>query len=90
MPAIADSFVRLLQEKKGIVPVKITVSYPISEETKNDIISKLPQEQGITYDVSVDINKALIGGFIVRMGDKQIDASISGRLNNLKLAFNAQ
>ncbi|MAO32301.1 MAG: ATP synthase F1 subunit delta [Crocinitomicaceae bacterium] len=90
LPAIADSFVRLLQEKKGIVPVKITASYPISEETKNDIISKLPQDKGITYDVSVDINKALIGGFIVRMGDKQIDASISGRLNNLKLAFNAQ
>ena len=78
-----------MQKHDGIVPVKITVPSAIKDETKNKIISKLPQENGITYDVSIDIDKDLIGGFIIRMEDKQIDASIRGRINDLKLAFNA-
>ena len=78
-----------MQKHNGIVPVKITVPSAIKEETKTKIISKLPQGNGITYDVSIDIDKDLIGGFIIRMEDKQLDASIRGRINDLKLAFNA-
>jgi F-type H+-transporting ATPase subunit delta len=33
------------------------------------------------------INKAIIGGFILRVGDKQVDASIARKLNNLKRDF---
>ena len=33
------------------------------------------------------INKDLIGGFIIRVGDKQVDASIARKLNNLKRGF---
>ena len=89
LPSIAFSFVKLMQKHNGIVPVKITVPSAIKEETKTRIISKLPQGNGITYDVSIDIDKDLIGGFIIRMEDKQLDASIRGRINDLKLAFNA-
>ncbi len=89
LPAIAFSFVKLMQKHRGIVPVKITAPYPLKDETKNNIISKLPQNKEITYDVSVEVDEDLLGGFIIRMEDKQIDASIRGRLNDLKLAFNA-
>jgi F-type H+-transporting ATPase subunit delta len=33
------------------------------------------------------INKDIIGGFIIRIGDKQVDASIAAKLNNLKRSF---
>jgi len=35
-------------------------------------------------EITEEIDPELIGGFIVRMGDTQIDASISNQLNNLK------
>ena len=89
LPAIAFSFVKLMQKHNGIVPVKITAPFLLEEETKNNIISTLPQTKGITYDVSVEVDKDLLGGFTIRMEDKQLDASIRGRLNDLKLAFNA-
>jgi F-type H+-transporting ATPase subunit delta len=37
-----------------------------------------------TLEVTETIDASLIGGYIIKMGDMQIDASISNQLNNLK------
>lgn len=81
---IAVSFDRLVMEHKGITPLTIISANPLDAATKATILSKL---QGLVSDkteVTEKIDPSLIGGFIVRTGDKQIDASVASQLNNLK------
>jgi len=47
-------------------------------------LAKLETTVSGTFEVSETINPDLIGGFIVKMGDKQIDTSVASQLNNLK------
>lgn len=85
LPAIASSFNQQVKEYKGIVPVTITSAVALNEKTKNDIIGKISATvSGKTVEITEVIDKEIIGGFIVRMGDQQIDASIASQFNNLK------
>ncbi len=84
LPEIAKAFDAELKSIKGIVPVEIVSAVRLDEETKKMILAKLESSVTGTFQVSETINPDLIGGFIVKMGDKQIDASVASQLNNLK------
>lgn len=81
---IASSFEAQVNKYKGITPITITSAVPLSEAAKNKIVSKVQGIVSGTFDITEKIDPALIGGFIVRMDDKQIDASVSSQLDNLK------
>ncbi|MFT7345129.1 MAG: F-type H+-transporting ATPase subunit delta [Lentimonas sp.] len=84
MPEIAASFETQLKEHKGIVPVHLITAVELDEETKKNILAKIEGSVNGTLEVTESIDASLIGGFIVKMGDKQIDASISSQFNKLK------
>lgn len=85
LPAIADSFVKLEKEHKGIVPVQVISSIPLNEETKTTILGKISSlVAGRKVELTEEVDPSLLGGFIVRLDDKQIDASVSNQFNNLK------
>ncbi|MFM6350046.1 MAG: F0F1 ATP synthase subunit delta, partial [Dolichospermum sp.] len=52
--------------------------------TKSKIVEKLKSNISGTLEVTEIIDEKLIGGFIVKMGDHQIDASVSSQLSRLK------
>ena len=81
---IAISFVAQIKEIRGIVPVSITSATPLDSKTKDVILTKINSSIKAKLEVEEIIDKALIGGFIVRMGDKQIDASVASQLNRMK------
>jgi F-type H+-transporting ATPase subunit delta len=81
---IANSFCNQVKEFKGIVPVTITTASAMSAETRDKILSKVKGLIHGTIEVTEEVNPALIGGFIVKMDDKRIDASVANQLNNLK------
>ena len=56
----------------------------LNEQTKKDIIGKVQVSVKGTLEVTEEIDESLIGGFIIRMDDKQIDASVSSQLASLK------
>lgn len=84
LPGIAFSFDAQVKEYKGIVPLTLVSATPLSESTKAEILKKIAQKVKGELELTEKIDKDLIGGFIVRMGDTQIDASVSSQLNNLK------
>ena len=84
LPQIAASFDAQLKEYKGIVPVKLISAKPLDEGVKKNILSKIEGSVKGTLEVTEEINADLIGGFIVRMGDTQIDASVASQLGQLK------
>jgi F-type H+-transporting ATPase subunit delta len=52
--------------------------------TKDKILSKVQGSVKGQLEVTEVIDESLIGGFIVKMGDTQIDASVASQFNNLK------
>lgn len=84
LPEIATSFDALVKEHKGIVPVTLISAKKLDDQTKKSILDKVSSSVEGTIEVNEILDKSLIGGFVVRMGDTQIDASISSQFNNLK------
>jgi F-type H+-transporting ATPase subunit delta len=84
LPQIAQSFDVLLKAFKGIVPITIISAAKLNETTRKEIISKVQSTLKGSLEVTEEIDTALIGGFIVKMGDKRIDASVASQLTKLK------
>lgn len=81
---IARSFDAQVKVYKGIVPVTLISAVALDTPTKDAILAKVKNSVQGQLEVKEEIDGTLIGGFIVRMDDKQIDASIASQFNNLK------
>ncbi|MBS1773010.1 MAG: ATP synthase F1 subunit delta [Bacteroidetes bacterium] len=88
MPEIATAFIQQYKQMKGIMTVKLTLASPIDETVKKTIIKRItgnvPESQ---VEVKEVINPEIIGGFILQMDDKLIDASVRRDLNDVKAQF---
>lgn len=84
LPAIAESFEAQVKEYKGIVPMTLVSAVPLDAATKDAIVAKVQGGVQGTLEIKEVIDEELIGGFMVKMGDVQIDASVSSQLNKLK------
>jgi len=81
---IAHSFEAQVKAFKGIVPITLISAVPMDKGTKDAILAKVKDSVKGQLEIKEIIDETLIGGFIVRMDDKQIDASIASQFNNLK------
>lgn len=81
---IADAFEIQLNELRGIIPVKIISAAKLDESLRIEIIRKIEANVKGTPKIVEEVNPEIIGGFIIRIDDKQFDASILRQLNNLK------
>ena len=84
---IAKQFISQLKAQRGIVPITIISAQQLEESTKQSILSKISAAIAGTPEITEEIDADLIGGFIVRMGDHQIDASVASQLQRLKQQF---
>lgn len=86
--ATAQEFIREYNEVKGIVKATVTSAAPLSEANlaaMKDVLAKETNAQVILIN---KVDHSLIGGFVVNIGDRQIDASIAGKLNKLERYLN--
>ncbi len=85
MNSIATEFVKLYDERKGIVKAHITSSMPLTADLRKQFIKIVADATGNTVELEEKVDEKLIGGYILRVGDRQVDASIRKQLNDLKL-----
>jgi F-type H+-transporting ATPase subunit delta len=83
LPVIATSFIDLVKSHKNIIPVILISATQLSKESKDKILSKVKVSG--TIELKEEIDSTLIGGFIVRIGDIQVDASVNSQLKKLKI-----
>jgi len=62
----------------------VTSAVPLTKELEEKILAKVKELTGTGAKIKNVVNKDLIGGFVLRVGDLQYDASVSRNLNRLK------
>lgn len=85
LPVIAQSFTKLYNEHNNILDVELVSVVALDDATKSKILDKVKSKfEEATIQLTETIDESIMGGFIVKIGDKQIDASIASQLTNLK------
>ncbi|HJY65066.1 MAG TPA: ATP synthase F1 subunit delta [Ignavibacteria bacterium] len=84
---IANSMLKHINDKRGIISANITTAVDISENVKKAITDKLKKYTGKEISSKYTVDKNIKGGFIAQVEDKIIDASILRQLELLKEKF---
>jgi F-type H+-transporting ATPase subunit delta len=87
LPEIADAFVAQYKAMKGITIASVTSATVLADDAKKKIADLVQKEVGGTVELQLEINPELIGGFILRIGDKQLDTSILSKIGDLRQEF---
>ncbi len=66
---------------------KVTTAIPLTKEVEKEVLAKIVDLTGDKANLENEVNPSILGGFILRVGDVQYDASISNYLNELKKEF---
>ena len=88
LPSIASEFHNAYNAYKGIGKAYITTTVPMDNELRQaieEIVKKLSKTKQVEIETKID--KDLIGGFVLNVGDQQIDASIKNKLKSLEVRF---
>ena len=84
LPIIAEEFIAKLNVIRGIVPMTLTSAVKLDDSVRATILEKLNKHIEGSIELTEKVDESLIGGFVVRMGDTRIDASIAHQLNEMK------
>lgn len=87
MGDIAKSFIAQYKEHKNITTAMVTSAAGIDSAARTKILDLVKQSAKGEVELVEKVDKDLIGGFILRIGDKQVDASIARKLNELRKSF---
>ncbi|HEY0029711.1 MAG TPA: ATP synthase F1 subunit delta [Bacteroidia bacterium] len=85
---IAAEFVNQYKIKKQILTAVVITASGLDETIRKKVMEIVKGASKSDVVLEERIDKNLIGGFVLRVGDKQIDASIARKLNLLKRNFN--
>ena len=86
--SVAGAYVDLYNNSKGVKVATVITAVAITPEIQATVLSKVKEMTG-SENVTIDntIDDSIIGGFILRVGDLQYNASIANQLGNLKREF---
>jgi len=87
LEAIATQFNTQFDEMNGVEVAKVTTAFPITADLEAKILAKATSISTKKITIQNTVDPAIIGGFILRIGDKQYNASVSNRLQELKREF---
>lgn len=85
---VALSYMEIYKESQGIKVAQVTTAIPLSSELETKVLAKVKEITGsdkVTLESKID--ESIIGGFILRIGDLQYNASISNSLAKIKREF---
>lgn len=87
LPAIAAAYRTLVARERGARQVEIVSARPLGEAEKAAIVDALGKQLGAKIEAETRIDDSLIGGFVVRVGSREFDASVKAKLDALRLAL---
>jgi len=83
-PQIAEAFEELIDQAKGISHATVTSAVPLPPEDRRAVEQKLREITGGQVVLETEVDESILGGLVVRIGDRLIDGSTRSRLIALK------
>lgn len=84
---VATKYIALNEDLKGENVALVTTAVPLTPSLEKKILSQIGKITKNKITLENQIDESIIGGFVLRIGDLQYNASISNKLNSLKREF---
>jgi F-type H+-transporting ATPase subunit delta len=84
LPRVAAEFRRLDDERQGITHAIATSATALTPDEVRALTARLEQSTGGRISLDTQVDPSLLGGLVVRVGDRMIDGSVRGRLERLR------
>ena len=89
LPNVIRAFRTIAAAQRGELTAEVTSAHPLSDAQVETLRQKLTAREGRTVKLTTKTDPDLLGGLVVTLGSKRIDASIRTRLNTLAQAMKA-
>jgi F-type H+-transporting ATPase subunit delta len=87
LPEICEQFEALKNEREGVVEAQVQSAFELSDAQLRDLVQRLEKKTGRRVKARIEINRDLIAGVRVILGDKVIDGSARAQLDALETAL---
>jgi F-type H+-transporting ATPase subunit delta len=84
---IAAEFLKQYKSHKKILTAVITTASGLDAALRSQVMELVKKSASSEVELEEKVDKSLIGGFVLRIGDKQVDASILRKLQELRKGF---
>ena len=81
---IYRAFVALVERAQGLVRVEVVTAVPMTAPLQEALQAKIASSLGKTVELKLSVDKELLGGLRLRIGDKIADASVRHQLERLR------
>ena len=88
LDSVLERLLELYREQRNIALAKVTSESPLNDQQQADLLQKIQTIAGTdNLELHLNVDPALIGGFIVSVGSKVIDASLAGQVRRMGLSL---
>ncbi len=87
LDAVIRTFDRLAAEHRGESTAEVTSAFPLNDDQITALKANLKARGGNDVAIDAKVDPSILGGIVVRLGSRMIDASIKTKLNNLAYAM---
>src|SRR4029077_18999537 len=84
LSSVAAAFRRLDDQRNGVTHAVATTASPLEPSEIKQLTTRLETMTGGKVELTVETDPSVLGGLIVRVGDRLIDGSVRGRLERLR------
>lgn len=84
---VIERFHEMYLKVKGITHAKVTTSVALSADMRARFQTMVTEMTGKQVELEEKVDESIIGGFILRVNDQQIDTSVTGQLHKLKQQY---
>jgi F-type H+-transporting ATPase subunit delta len=86
---IVEQFDILERQARGAQELRVVSARPLEKSELDALVQRLAAAYRTTFDVTQSVDPSLIGGIRITMGDRQIDGTIAGRLDDIALLLSS-
>ena len=87
LPGVAAAFGAKLAERRGTQVAHVTSAFPLSDVQRAQIVARLTESGYSGVQLSETVDRAILGGLIIRIGSRLYDNSIKSKLQRLQYAM---
>lgn len=84
LAAISRNYIELYKKEKNIKIARVVTATPLTKEIRQEMATLITKAFKAEIELQEEVNKDLIGGFVLRVEDKQLDSSVKGKLIRIK------